>query len=255
MSRLLIRWILLAAIAVGTGLVPSAARAQILNTLRGFSPDPGWSGDVQALVSLSGGNSEVTILSGGGFVQWQDDPHRVRLLLAGRRVTDNGDELAESALGHLRHNRRLTGPLHSIVFVQQQTNPFQRLRSRTLFGAGLRHDVVDAENLRAAVGLTHMTELERIEGLSGTTTSQRASAFITVDGNVNEQVVVDVSAFFQPLWHELANNRAFATATLRVSVGGGLEVRMAADLTHDTAPPDRVEETDWSVSSGVGVTF
>jgi len=242
-------------IAVMLTAVASTASAEILNTLRGFSDEPGWSGDLEAVASLSGGNSEVSIVSGGGFVQWQAARDRLRLLLAGRRVTDDGDELAESALAHLRHNRHLFGPLHSVLFVQRQTNPFQRLHSRTLFGVGFRDDLIERDGLQAAVGVTHMVEVEEIEGIDGSDTDQRGSFFLTAEGDLTETVTVDVSSFYQPLWNDFANSRVFVNGSVRVAIGAGFELRTAVDVVHDSEPPEEVEETDWTVASGIGVSF
>lgn len=245
-----------AILAVGLiGGVWSGSSAEILNTLRGFSDDPGWSGDLEAKASVSGGNSEVTIVSGGGFVQWQSTRDRVRLLLAGRQVTDDGDELAESALAHIRHNHHLVAQLHSVLFVQRQTNPFQRLHARTLLGVGVRDDIIDRDGLNAAIGVTHMVEIEEIDGIEGSDTDQRGSFFVTAEGLVTDAVSVDVSSFYQPLWNDFSNSRVFVNGAVRVAIGAGFEFRTAVDVVHDAEPPDGVEKTDWTIASGVGVTF
>jgi hypothetical protein len=231
---------------------PGPGRAQIVNTLDGFAERaPGWSGSVEARFSLSGGNTELVSLSAGGQVQHQGGANRWRLLGGASRETSRKERVEESTVAHLRHNRRLLPWLSTLTFVQHQRNPFQRLKTRFLAGAGARFDVLRASRVYGALGLSHMVEIERIEDAGGTDTDQRLSLFAILEGKLREPVVLELTSFVQPLWSDLSDMRAILAASLRVAIVGSLSLTLNYDLQHDTEPPDGVQETDWKLRAGL----
>jgi putative salt-induced outer membrane protein len=231
--------------------LPRAGRAQIVNTLVGFDEEePGWSGGVEARFSLTGGNTELVSLSGGGHVQYQSGANRWRLLGDATRETSQGERVEESTVAHLRHNRRLLPWLSTLTFIQHQRNPFQRLTSRFLAGAGARFDVVRASRIYGALGASHMVEVERIEDTSGTDTDQRLSVFAILEGKLSEAAAVEVTSFVQPRWGDFTDMRSILAATLRVTLVGSLAMTLDYDLQHDTEPPAGVEATDWKLRAG-----
>ncbi len=244
--------------AIGCCLVtaPRKAHAQILDTLRGFQTNEmGWSGSAELRFSVAGGNTDVSALMGAARSQWQGDDHRWRAIAVGTRVTAGGEEIAESTQLHVRHNAHLKGRAYSLAFTQHQHNPFQRLRSRFLLGAGIRIDLIRGEKLGMSLGASHMTEIERIQDESGSDTDQRMSSFVMVTGQLNEHVGVDITGFVQPLWREFGDMRAILNAGLRASLGSGFSLNLVHTLAHDSSPPAGVETTDWRVQSGVSVDF
>ncbi len=228
------------------------AEAAIINTLRGFDETTlGWSGEVEASFSNSGGNTEVLALAGAARIQWQSDRDRVRLLGGISRLTNDGNTLAEDTTGHLRHNRQLTPWLYTLAFAQVQQNPFQRLASRTLLGLGARLDLVHRDNARVSVGLAHMVEFERIEDLGGSATSHRLSSFLVANAPLREGLEVEATVFAQPRWQDFNDLRAVASGALRVDLTKRLKLVVGASLQHDARPPEGVKETDWSTRTGL----
>lgn len=234
------------------------AEAQIVNTLRGWEePEPGWSGEIETRLALAEGNSDYLELSAGGALQVVAGRHRVRTLVSERLRRASGEKVAEDFLVHARHNYSLTAALKTLAFAQNQVNPFRRLARRTLFGAGLRWDFVRADAWDAGLGVSYMLELERLtdDPAGGTETEHRASYFLTVIGRATGTLRVDVSAFFQPLLDDYTDSRAYASASARVDVVGGLDLLVALGLLHDSDPPAGVEPTDLTLSSGIVLEF
>lgn len=234
------------------------AHGQIVNTLRGWEePEPGWSGDLEGRFAFASGNSEYLELSAGGAAQVLAGRHRLRLLASETLRRAEGEEIAEDFLVHLRHNFELVSRLHTLLFIQNQFNPFRRLERRTLFGVGGRWDFVRADALDAALGAAYMLELEELtdDPSGGTQTEHRASYFLSVIGRVTGALRVDVSAFYQPLLADFGDSRAFASASARADVAGGLDLLFALHLLHDSNPPEGVEKTDVTLSSGIVLEF
>lgn len=254
---LLVRPLVLITVVLSFSLLASPAHAGvILNTLQGFDwTEPGWSGEVGTAFSASGGNTERVHLEGGGRVQWRNHRDRWQLLAVGAYEESGGVETERSVVVHLRQNHRLVDRLHTVVFAQRQHNPFQRLQSRWLLGAGLRWDLLDDQRDQIAIGATPMLEVERLEAEDDHHSLVRLSTFLLLARTLSEGVKLDGVAFYQPAWDHPADFRASASLALTVKIGGALDLRVGYGVEHDDAPPVGVEPTDWNSSLGFAVTF
>lgn len=246
----------LAALLIAFALSGTMVEAQIINTLIGFNEDePGFSGSGRALVGASGGNSEYLSLVGGGRFQWQNAEQRLRLILDGKRKSSGEDRIEEAVSGHIRHNHRILPWLHSLAFAQGQQNLFQRLRERFLIGLGGRVTLLDDGTTRIATGVSPMLEFERISGETGFDRDLRLSSFLLIGGSLNDHVELTMISFIQPLWNRLSDARAIATVAVESRIIGPLSLICSADFHYDSEPPEKVETTDWSLETGLAVTF
>lgn len=250
---------------------PGISSAQIVNTIRGFDDDDlGWTGSLEARFSQTGGNTDVLGFGGGGTIQLLSERQRIRLIAKANRSENDGRRIADAAMSHLRHNYRFTPWLASLAFVQIQRNPFQRLNSRLLVGAGARFDLVQREDWSLFGGIAHMYEREQIEadgsngsggsgdGVAGGTVTDvdhRASVFLSWSGDLREGLGVDLSGFYQPLWSEFGDARATGSGELVVALVGALSLGLEGSVTRDSEPPEGVEETDWSYLTKLVVEF
>lgn len=238
-------------------LAPAACGAgTILNTLQGYGTDTeGWSGGLDGLYTGSGGNTERILLSVGGRMQWRQGPDRVRLQASGGYEESRQQVTARNAVIHLRHNREFGGRWATILFSQVQANPFQRLESRWLFGAGLRRDLLDDKQGTLAVGATPMLEIERLNHQDGHLTRGRMSVFVHAARDLSDNTRLDLVAFWQPLFSDLAAARTTGTLTMTVDVTGSVDVKLGAAVEDNAHAPEGVERTDWSTFAGFGVSF
>jgi len=250
------RFAILAALCLLPALTAPVQGGVILNTLAGYDQrEPGWSGKIDGLFSGSGGNTERIIFSAGGQVQWRGEVNRWCLQSVGAYEESAGRETARNVVVHLRHNRDLSEAWASILFAQVQHNPFQRLESRWLFGAGARVNVRDDEQGRIGIGLTPMLELERIDGEPGHHTRGRLSAFVHVAQHLNDRTRLDLTAFWQPLFSDIQAWRAVGNVALVVEINGHLDLKLGAAVEDDARAPAGVERTDWSTYAGLSWSF
>lgn len=238
-------------------VLAGGAEAQIVNTLRGFDDKEfGWSGGVEAGISVASGNSEYVETQVAAAVQYQRETNRWRLLARHMRLTASEKRQAENRMGHLRHNYRFSKWLASVAFVQGQHNPFQRIETRLLLGAGARLDVLRSDRLNVAFGATFMREDEELtRTTTGFNTNYRFSFFTSVYRDVARGVDIDITGFYQPLAEEPADARAFASAGLRCDIIGDLYLLVIYSLEYDSRPPEAVKKSDQTLRSGFGYSF
>ena len=246
-----------AAVHVALLLGATSADAQIINTLRGWQEDePGWSGELAAAIAIAQGNTEYFEFDLSAAAQYWQDRHRVRGLASSTRRTASDVEVAEAALLHLRYNYRLTPVVHSLVFIQAQRNPFQRIEGRYLLGLGARFDVVQADSWDASLGAAYMREQENLtDDDSGTIGRNRGNFFATVLGKLTDQVRVDAYGFYQPVLNDFSNARISAGSNLDVALVGQLALVVGFRLAYNSQPAAGVEKTDMWLRTGIRFTF
>ncbi len=233
-----------------------AAGGIILNTLQGTDDHvPGWSGSVDGLFSGSGGNTERVIVAAGGHAQWRGDRNRWQLRAAYGYEESNNATTARNGTVHLRHNYDIIAELATVAFVQVQENEFQRIKSRWLFGAGLRYDIIDGDTGKLLIGATPMLEMERLEGEADHTARGRLSTFLALSRKLQTKVRVDATGFVQPLFSDFGNLRTAETAVLVVGVTGTLDLKAGVSVETNSDPAPGVEKTDWTTFMSLGVTF
>lgn len=249
MPRLLITTCLALALAA------AAHASTILNTIQAdVDRSPGWSGGLDGMLTGSGGNTEKMIIDAGGRLQWRSETSRVRLQVSGGYEESDRHVTARNLVGHLRHNRELGARWATVAFAQVQSNPFQQLSSRTLLGAGLRHDFrQEGSDNHAILGVTPMLEAERLKHQHKSVTRGRLSTFLMLSWRLSPSARVSASGFWQPLFADLGDARAVGNLGLVVDVTGSVDLKAGAAVQHDSRPPAGVEATDWSTYLGFGI--
>ena len=231
----------------------TSANAQIINTLRGWDQDePGWSGEIAAAIAIAQGNTEYFEFDLGASAQYWQDRHRVRALASSARRTASEIEVANATILHLRYNYRLTPAVHSLLFVQAQRNPFQRIDGRYLLGLGARFDVVRAESWDASLGAAYMREREDLtDDDTGAIARNRGNFFASVLGRITEQVRVDAYAYYQPVITDFSDARVSAGSNLDVALVGELALITGFRYAYNSQPAPGVEKSDMWLRTGL----
>lgn len=231
------------------------AAAQIVNTLSGFDPDArGFGGSVSLGIDAEGGNTSVFEADLEAALRLAGERQTLRGMFGYGFERADGEDQSDDSFVHLRHNVRVFDRTRSIAFVQWQRNPFQKLETRVLVGAGARFDLLRAKSGHLAIGATHMSEFESVQGQDGTT-AQRLSAFLDATWTFQSGVRVAANTFYQPRWSDFEDARAIASAGLEAPLGGGFALAVTGELTYDSDPPEDVETTDWETSTGLTYRF
>jgi hypothetical protein len=235
--------------------MPVSSQAQIINTLRGFDRQSmGWSGDVEGAVAIADGNTDYLEYAFSASLQNLNERNRWALLGHYMRRSAGDQRIAENRMTHLRHNYRFRSHLASVLFLQGQHDPFRRIETRLLAGAGMRLDVLRGRQWEAGFGATWMLEGDELtDDDQGMLTEHRLSFFLSVYNTETDHANVDVVAFYQPRVDDFADERAFVSASFEADIVGGVYFLLRYNLTHDAAPPPGVLKTDQTLRSGIGL--
>jgi hypothetical protein len=248
------RLIRITLVAAFLPLVAASADAQILNTLSGFDDIAGWQGQASAFVRVSGGNTDVQDYFTNAAGQWQGDHQRVRAIVGYDLSRNDGRDTSEDLIAHLRHNYRFSRWGSTLGFGQYQRNPFQALRARVLLGGGLRFDLVSNEKRRFAIGVSGMYESEELTD-SSTSQTMRLSTFLDFTRDLKQYLRFSIVGWFQPDVSDFADARASVIADLDIDLVGPLVLVTGATFKHDSRPPEDIEEIDWSLRTGLKLSF
>ena len=212
---------------------------------------------VDANTAFATGNTNYFQLGVGGRTDFRvgDD----LAFLVGRLDLAETDEAAfiDRWFAHARYNRTILPSLIGEAFVQIERNRQQRLDSRTLFGAGTRYELVNADSLGLALGVTPMLEFETLEAELGgdqdavVRVSSYLSGRVTLPGGSQLTAV----AYLQPRADKPGDLRVLGQAALDVRVTEHLLFRTRFNLRVDSRPPETVERTDVALENGLVLVF
>lgn len=234
---------------------PALAMGQIVDTLSAFeTTHEGLSGRFGTDVRATGGNSRILDVGANAALQYSTDTSRLRWLASHLQSRSNGERSAEESFAHLRHNHRIGLRSWTIAFVQAQRNPFQRLRSRVLVGAGLRRDLRESPSSRWTVGMSPMVEIETTDVHSRHAVG-RLSVFLDGKWKSPRGVRVSSTVYFQPRLSTWGDRRASASTEVETPLAQHLSLVLRGAITHDARPPEDVRSVDWTLRTGLSWRF
>lgn len=165
----------------------------------------------------------------------------------------------ESALRHLRYRYLFDELLAFETFAQQAEDPFARLQSRRLLGAGLRfHFKLLEDTLDSFLGLGAMAEDEEIDPLMGEgedlvteNYANRLASYLVFTYAPTEKLRLEQTIYFQPSFSDGNDFRLLSQSALLINIVSKLSLRMAYEVNRDTRPPVGVLETDTVFKNGL----
>jgi len=239
---------------LGVMTVAGTVNAQILNTLRGWAnPEEGLSLEMNGRLSYAKGNSNHLRFTARASAQFITGANRFLFMISNNLKSTDGEKSAEDFKIHLRHNYRLTSLFSTLMFVQNQYNPYKRLKQRSLFGAGVRADIFRTSNCQGALGASLMLESIELtdDPEEGSSTDTRASFFVSLIWRPTEIVRVDLSGFYQPFITDFNDPLILMELNVLTYVSDALGITTSLEYSYDGDPPEDVEDTDIELSSGL----
>ncbi|HEY2516712.1 MAG TPA: DUF481 domain-containing protein [Polyangiaceae bacterium] len=253
--------------AAAVSLLPSTARAQVnTENLRKRIKTTGYTFLVEGSLTADTGNTQGISAGGGIGGGWASEPH----LIFGYARVDysrfNGSTSVNKSFAHARYNYEFTSWLWGEAFAQAQSDAFQRLAFRSLWGLGPRFralHVLTPEELDVYLGSSYMLEQDIITGEPGTPyastqTTQiwhRWSQYVTVQWQLDSRVILATTLYVQPAFDDFTDVRVLCDTLMTFKVTNRLSASIAASVRYDSQPPAGVQTTDTEVKNTLAVTF
>jgi putative salt-induced outer membrane protein YdiY len=223
---------------------------------------PPWGGDADAGLALTRGNAETMTVDLSAHVIRQTDRDRLALYLASLFANTNTTTgltvtTARSARGGARYDHDLSGASFGFGFADLESDRFQSLNLREVFGAGLgwHLDKTDDVQLNVFAGISYAREDFSIRPRPGSlirngvepVLGEDASVTVREGGSFTEQVAVYLS--------RSGERRVTADVSLTLPLKGALNFRISLSERYLSNPLPGVKKNDLLLTSGLSLTF
>ncbi len=250
----------LAALVAGVWSLPASAIVNI-EDMRVGVPKSGYSGNLDLGISGKNGNSDKSEVAIDSRLQNHRDKTTDFVIFSYDYGESSNQRNANSTFLHGRHVMQLRQNSAWEAFVQAEQNEFTRLSLRALAGGGLRFTLKEAQDwigIYAGIGAFYVREtLEQQPGLTdhGSDNFARASFYISYKHQLNSQVSLASTTYYQPRLDDGEDYRALEQATLAVKMSDSLALKLSLDISHDSKPPQTVDNTDISYMTAISYQF
>jgi len=232
-----------------------------IESMRVGDPPQGYSGALNISLDGESGYSDKVDFSTGGRLEWHSGIITNFAILSydyseTSNVADTNDLLI-----HLRHVRSVTKTTAYEGFIQMERDEFARLSFRGLIGGDVRLALGEKIGVEAFyLGLGGYYSRENLTSEPGTTDSGvryywRVSTYLKYVRHLNRQVKVLSTTYYQPAVDDFSDFRMLEQASLSVKMTDALNLKLSLEVTHQSEPPQTVEKTDITYSTGIEYTF
>lgn len=219
------------------------AAAQIVNIeeqrITGTNDSTHWYGHLRAAFNLSKVRETALQWNAESKVQYKNRRHLSLLLLNYDLVKAGDNDFVNSAFAHLRYNFKLTDPLVWEGFAQVQTNKLLLIRTRMLFGTGLRHRFFLTRNQRSRVylGASWMWEQNDFTGDNASLSWHRLSSYASTMWRFGKNQSLIGTVYWQPVFGFIKNYRVLADLSLNLPLSRHLSFVLDFTYSKETGLP------------------
>jgi hypothetical protein len=237
---------------------PAAAQVNV-EPLRDQLKDRGQALNLRLSVAGQQGNTNGVQLSSGAFYGVSGERNLFYVQVSGDYGHTNRATQVAKAFAHGRYNRRVYSWLLGELFAQWESDRFRRVRSRELFGAGPRFEIVETEDLKLVYGASYMVEVTRrtdfIEPSKRHTTYQRFNNFGTLLYRLHGQVTLAETFYYQPRFTDPRDYWLLSVFSATFHVTPMLASGFNVTIRHESNAPPPIKKTDLEVVSSLSLTF
>lgn len=232
--------------------------AQIVNieNQRLMAKTEGWTGKLGLNTTYIKNTAEIWQIGGRIRIQYHTGKHSAVWLSELNFVKANQSDFLNNGFEHLRYNYEIqdSGRLVFEVFRQMQYNKIQKIKARSLYGAGLRYVVVNQDSAQVNIGVHPMLEFEDLS-TNESNRHFRMSSFVSVDFQFSKSFGINSISYYQPDFSDFKDFRFSNETTIRTKVTSKLDLRLIFRLTYDEFPPEGVPQNTIYIMNGLNYSF
>lgn len=235
-----------------------ALQAQVVNTekKRARNLDEGLNGSVDLSLALIRNSNDIIQLKSRINLNYVKKKHLVFALGDFGLFRANKSALVNRGFAHLRYNYEAHKRVIVEAFTQNQYNQIQKIRFRSLVGAGPRFRLLENDSARFFVGTLYMYEYEEVADSVGQfNRDHRLSSYVSAGYTFNKLFSIDNITYFQPKINDWGDFRISSETQLLFHLTTYLSLNISFILNHDTQPPEGIENTFYSLTNGLKFRF
>lgn len=239
-------------------LLGLASLGQIVNieNQRLHAKKEGWTGNLSLNFNYNNNGVEVYQVGSRFNIQYKEKRHMGLFLSEINFIKAGSNSFINNGFEHMRYNYDLSdsGRFVFEAFRQSQYNKVQNIRLRSLYGAGVRCEVIRKDSAILNIGALPMIEFEDL------TTDEsnrhfRLSSYLSFDIQFSKTFGINSITYYQPdilNWKDLrmANETSF-----RIQLHKRLQYQMRFRWTYDEYPPTENFRRTYMVSNMVRFCF
>jgi hypothetical protein len=215
---------------------------------------------VQGTVDGNTGNTQGLTadgLIGGGFARGH---HLVFALASSDYSKLNGTLGVDKSFAHVRYDYAIFPWLSWEVFIQAQSDVFQRIKDRDLLGTGPRFTLYEDPHLGMFLGVAYMVERDIYDVApggpdAGLQEAQRISAYLTAHATLSDGIDTVTTTYLQPEITDPSNIRVLSESSFIFKVSTRLATSISFVAHYDSSPPPGVLTTDTELKSAITLTL
>jgi putative salt-induced outer membrane protein YdiY len=246
---------------VALGLCTATAGAQVnVEPLRRSLETKPVSALLSGSFNATSGNSQGATANTSGQVAGASGKHFAFATARADYARYNGTTNIARSFFHVRYNYQLGERFWGEAFGQLQSDQFQRLIARNLWGIGPRIAIYRDDEFSIFFGTAYMFEYNRIRPAPGSTdpkvsTAHRSSNYIAISYQVTPSIVAGTTAYIQPTFVDLTNARMLVEASATFKITTHLASSLSYIVRYDSRAPDNVKPTDTELRNSIALIF
>ena len=194
--------------------------------------EKGFFANVSGSLSFSRGNRNRDSFSIQSSLDYNIDDLETFFVVKRSQKKINQKNYDSATLAHLRLNFLFDYDPSLETYIQYTKNPFRKFNKRELIGLGARFNLIN--NFKAGIGV--MSEDE--EDLLGVTDNTlRLSSYFHSEFLIDENIVLDFSAFLQPALSSFSDYKATLIGQFDFHVNENFKISLQYNTFYDSKPP------------------
>ena len=228
-----------------------------IESFRNNAKDYGFFGEVKSNIQYQKGNVDSQVYEIKKDLHYKKNKNHILLKSSYVKGYQSKKSFKNSAFAHFRYTVMYHDFLGYEIFTQTQFDEFRDLTLRQLNGGGIRLEKASENKklLKMSLGLGLMSDHEQLS--YETTTKARLTSYLTITKSFskNNSSFISVVTYYQPLLFNHNDYRVTSEITIRSSIIDNKSYNIGLDTSlnylYDTAPAEKIENTDLLIKSGI----